>query len=67
MEIMEITKIKSTRWLYKSNCDKCGKEINAVSEKMLKHNYKMHKHYCKAGKNGTSNKIRKRHNLETGD
>jgi len=44
---MEITKIKVTRELVRTICEKCGQVINGTSEKALKHNYKEHKKYCK--------------------
>ena len=43
---MEITRIKVTRELSRTTCEKCGKIINGTSDKLLKHNYEMHKIYC---------------------
>ncbi len=47
---MEITKIKVTREISRTVCEKCGKIINGTSDKLLKHNYGMHKKYCKGVK-----------------
>ena len=47
---MKITKVKVMREISRTTCDKCGKQINGTSDKLLKHNYEMHKRYCKGRK-----------------
>jgi len=44
---MEIHKEKIQKDVFWTECEKCGKKINGTSELTLKHNYKVHKAFCK--------------------
>ena len=46
---MEINKIKITKERFWTECE-CGNSIYGTSEKAVKHNYKVHKAFCKGKK-----------------
>ena len=43
---MEMIKVKVMREVVKTICKKCDKEIFGTSEKMLNHNFLVHKIFC---------------------
>jgi len=44
---MEIKKIKKEVEKFEIECDQCAKVITGISERQVKHNYNMHKIFCK--------------------
>ena len=47
---MTIIKTTKTKDHYEKECNKCGKVVNGVSIKQVRHNFKMHKIFCKGKK-----------------